>query len=108
MRPVTDSRQPKPDNRFPITMSRENIEQIMRQSYAPQLPYGFAERVARLVMSPEGKSTVWDALLNFSPRISLALGAAATVLLVLGFTGSGPHIIDAIDQFSTLSSILPF
>lgn len=89
-------------------MSRQTIEQIMRQSYAPQLPYGFAERVARVVMSPEGKSTVWDLMLNFSPRISLALGVAATTLLVLGFTGSGPHIIDAIDQFGTLSSILPF
>lgn len=89
-------------------MSRETIEQIMRQSYAPQFPYGFAERVARLAMSPEGRLTVWDMLINVSPRISLALGTAATVLLVLGFTGPGPHIVDAIDQFSTLSSILPF
>jgi len=89
-------------------MSNESINRILRESYVPELPYGFAERVAREIMEQPERASVWDLLLAFSPRTSLAVGAIATLLLVLGFVGSGPGIVEAIDQYSALSSLIPF
>lgn len=87
-------------------MSNESINNILHNGFAPGLPYGFAERVANAVME-EGRSTVWDILLGFSPRLSLALGVLAVALIVAISTGEGPSISDAITNYATADSIIP-
>jgi hypothetical protein len=87
-------------------MSEKSIEKILRTGYAPELPYGFAERVAYISMT-EGRSPFWAFLLALSPRTGLAIGAIAMLLIVLGFAGSGPGLFDSIDNYSAFSSILP-
>ncbi len=91
-------------------MSKESIDRILREAYVPNLPYGFAERVAREIMGGEQGMglSIWDLLLSISPKAGLAVGAVVTILLILGFTGSGPGIVESIDQYSSLSSLLPF
>ena len=87
-------------------MSDKSIEQIMRENFPPALPYGFAERVAHVAMT-EGTSTLWDLLLSLTPRAGLAIGAVAVLLLVLGFAGDGPGLIEAVDQYEAFSSLIP-
>ncbi len=86
-------------------MSDKSIERMMREVFPQSLPYGFAERVAAGAMA-EGKSNIWDFLLGMTPRASLAIGALATILLVVGFVGEGPNVIDAFSQYGDLSSII--
>lgn len=86
-------------------MLDKSIERIMKDAFPPELPYGFAERVASNAMS-QGGSSIWELLLNLTPRAGLAFGAVATLLLILGFTGDGPGLVDSIAQYSSLSSII--
>lgn len=86
-------------------MSDTSIERTMREAFPPSLPYGFAERVARVAMS-EGRSTFWDFLFGMTPRASIAIGALVTLLAVIGFVGEGPNVIDAPSQYSDSSSII--
>lgn len=83
-----------------------SIEKIMRDAFPPELPYGFAERVARMAMSQEETSTVWDFLLRLSPRAGLALGAVAALLMVLGFSGEGPGIVESVQNYDTYSNFI--
>jgi hypothetical protein len=76
---------------------------MMKEAFPPELPYGFAERVAYSVTS-KGGATIWDFLLNLTPRTSLALGAIATILLLFGLTGDGPGLFDSVTQYNSLSS----
>jgi hypothetical protein len=87
-------------------MSNNSINTILRDGYQPELPYGFAERVANAVME-EGRSSVWDLLLGFSPRVSIALGTLAVALMVAVYTGDGPSISDAVANYATAESIIP-
>lgn len=82
-----------------------DFEQLLRQLYPPELPYGFAERTARAAME-SGSSAFWDLLLGLTPRAGMAIGAVATALILLGFAGSGPGLFDALDQYSHLGSIV--
>jgi hypothetical protein len=82
-----------------------NVEKILRDLYPPELPYGFAERTARAAMEP-GNGPFWDLLLGLTPRAGIAIGAVATVLVVLGFVGSGPGVLEAVDQYAQIGSIL--
>jgi hypothetical protein len=88
-------------------MSEKSIERILRGDYAPELPYGFAERVARNAMV-EGTSAFWELLLSLTPSTGLALGALGLLLVVLGFAGSGPGLFESIDHYSTFSSVIAF
>jgi hypothetical protein len=81
----------------------KSIERIMKQAFPPELPYGFAERVAYNAMI-KGGASIWDMLLNLTPRASLAIGAITTLLLVLGLTGDGPGLFDSVAQYNSLSS----
>lgn len=87
-------------------MSDSSIEQMLRESFPPGLPYGFAEMVANAAMMERG-STFWDLLLSLTPRAGLAIGAVAVLLLILGFAGDGPGLIDAVDQYEAFSSLIP-
>ena len=87
-------------------MSDTSIERMMRESFPPDLPYGFAERVANAAMI-EGGSTLWDFLLSLTPRAGIAFGAIAVLLLILGMAGDGPGIIDSVTQYEAFSSIIP-
>jgi hypothetical protein len=78
---------------------------MMREAFPPSLPYGFAERVANVAMA-EGRSTIWDFLFGMTPRASIAIGALAMLLAVIGFVGDGPNVIDAPAQYSDTSSII--
>jgi hypothetical protein len=84
-------------------MLDKSIERIMKEAFPPELPYGFAERVAYNAMI-RGSASVWDLFLSLTPRASIAIGAIATILLVLGFTGDGPGLFDSIAQYNSLSS----
>ncbi len=79
-------------------MSEQSIEKLMRDAYAPNLPYGFAERVALLAMT-EQKVSLWDLLLGMTPKVGLAVGAFATILMLIGFTGEGPNPFAAISHY---------
>jgi hypothetical protein len=81
-----------------------NLEKLLREVYPPELPYGFAERTARMAMEPS-EGAFWDAILGLTPRAGLAIGAAATILVVIGFVGSGPGVIGAIEQYAGIGSI---
>ncbi|MEP7217591.1 MAG: hypothetical protein ABI876_01675 [Bacteroidota bacterium] len=85
-------------------MSDQSIERMMRESYPPNLPYGFAERVASAAMT-EGRSSLWELFLGMTPRVGLAVGALATVLMIFGFVGEGPNLIDAMSQSNEASII---
>lgn len=87
-------------------MSEGSIERILREEFPPRLPLGFAERIAAAVMA-EGRSTTWDFLLRLSPRVSLVLGGAAAVLLLLNFTGDAPGLFEAVSQYSSAESFIP-
>jgi len=87
-------------------MSDTSIERLLRENFPPGLPYGFAERVANATMIP-GSVSFWDLLLNLTPRVSIAIGAVAIFLLILGFVGDGPGLLDAVDQYENFSSIIP-
>jgi hypothetical protein len=84
-------------------MLDKSIDRIMKEAFPPELPYGFAERVAYTAMNAAG-GTVWDLFLRLTPRASIAIGAIATLLLVLGFTGDGPGLVESIAQYDSLSS----
>lgn len=88
-------------------MSEKSIEKIMQSAYAPELPYGFAERVARAAMDEPEAAAFWDFLLALAPKTGLAFSAVAMLLAVIGFAGSGPGLLESIDQYSALSSFLP-
>jgi hypothetical protein len=82
-----------------------NIEKLLREVYPPELPLGFAERTARAAMEPS-EGAFWEMLLGLTPRAGVAIGVLATGLLVAGFVGSGPGLLDALDQYATVGSIL--
>ncbi len=87
-------------------MSDISIERMLRENFPPSIPYGFAERVANAAMA-EGSLTLWDLLLGLTPRAGIAFGAVVILLLILGFAGDGPGIIDSVAQYETFSSIIP-
>jgi hypothetical protein len=88
-------------------MSEKSIEKILQAGYAPELPYGFAERVARTALGNEAGSAFWEFLLTLTPKTGLALTAVAMLLAVIGFAGSGPGLLESIDHYGTFSSFLP-
>ena len=88
-------------------MSEKSIEKILQTSYVPELPYGFAGRVARTAMAQVEGSAFWEFLLALSPKTGLAFGAVAMLLIVIGFAGSGPGLFESIDHYGTFSSLLP-
>jgi hypothetical protein len=88
-------------------MSEKSIEKILQAGYAPELPYGFAERVARAALGEETGSAVWEFLLALTPKTGIALTAVVMLLAVIGFAGSGPGLLDSIDHYGSFSSLLP-
>lgn len=82
-----------------------NLDKLLREVYPPELPLGFAERTARAAMQP-AEGAFWEMLLALSPRAGIAIGALATALVVAGFVGTGPGVIEAIDQYAAVGSIL--
>ena len=80
------------------------LESLLRENYPPELPYGFAERTAHAAMASGG--AFWDLLLGLTPRAGLAIGAVATALVVIGFAGSGPTVIESIDHYAQIGSLL--
>jgi hypothetical protein len=87
--------------------NKQTIDRILRDAWHPELPYGFAERVARAAMTPHSEQGIWDYLLQLTPRTSVALGAIATLLIVFGFTGSGPELLDSVNHYALLSNPFP-
>ena len=87
-------------------MLDKSIENILKNSFPPELPYGFAERVARNAMQGRGRVSIWDILLGVTPRVSLAFGAAAAILLAVGLTGDGPSLLDAVSNYDAYSTII--
>lgn len=87
-------------------MAKTPINQILRDAYVPGLPYGFAERVAAVAMST-GATSLWDLLLLLTPRTGLALGLVAVLLVLLGFVGDGPGLVDSLTHYVDLNSIPP-
>lgn len=87
-------------------MNPTRIEEILRDGYAPELPYGFAERVASSAFAMPGQNGIWDLLLSFSPRTTLALGALTMLLVVLGFAGPGPTIDESVEQYAAQSTLI--
>lgn len=81
------------------------FEKILRESFPPELPYGFAERTVLAVFGRE-EGRFWDVLLAMSPRTGLAIGAIATALVVLSFAGSAPGIIEAIDHYAQAGGLV--
>ncbi len=90
-------------------MSEKSIEKILRESFTPSLPYGFAERVAQAAMAPEtdGEWSLWDSLAFLSPKVEIALGAVAALLTVLSVAGSGPGVLDAMEGYAVLNNLVP-
>lgn len=82
-----------------------NLDKMLREVYPPELPYGFAENTARAAMEP-ANGAFWDLLLGLTPRAGLAIGALATALVILGFVGSGPGMIESIDRYADLGTLL--
>lgn len=87
-------------------MLDRSIEKIMKEAFPSELPYGFAERVARNAMRTEQKASIWDLMLGLTPRAGLALGAVAVVLAVLGFAGDGPSMLDAASNYDAYSNFI--
>jgi hypothetical protein len=88
-------------------MSEKSIEKILQANYAPELPYGFAERVARSAMAQPQGSQFWELLFALTPKTGLALGAVAMLLAVVGFSGSGPGIVESVNNYGAYSTLLP-
>jgi hypothetical protein len=84
----------------------KSIEQILKNAFPQELPYGFAERVARAAMA-QGERAIWDLLLNLTPRAGIAIGAVATLLLLLGLLGEGPGLFESITEYNSFSSLIP-
>lgn len=81
------------------------IEQLVRDWYAPELPYGFAERTAARIMASEQPERIWEMLLGLTPRAGLAIGALATLLAVLGYAGTGPGLVDAFEDLASIEQV---
>ena len=82
-----------------------NLDKLLREVYPPELPYAFAERVERAALEP-ANGAFWEILLGLTPRAGLAIGALATVLVVVGFAGGGPGIVEAIGRYAEVGSLL--
>lgn len=87
-------------------MEEKSIERVMRQEFPSELPYGFAERVARAVLGERATATVWDFLLRLTPSTGLALGGAVAVLLIMSFTGSGPGVLESVTHYDSYSTFI--
>lgn len=87
-------------------MNQIKIDEILREGYAPELPYGFAERVAAQAFAVGEPVGIWDLLLSFSPRTSLALGALTVILVVLGVAGPGPSLDESVEQYAAQSTLI--
>lgn len=84
----------------------KSIEKIMREAFPTELPYGFAERVAFNALRQGSGSSIWDLLLNLSPRVSMAFGAVTILILAFGLTGDGPNVVDAMANYETYSNFI--
>lgn len=82
-----------------------NLDKLLREVYPPELPLGFAERTARAAMEP-AEGPFWAMLLEITPRAGMAIGAVATILVIAGFVGGGPGLLDALGQYAAVDSIL--
>lgn len=82
-----------------------DFDKLLRDAFRPELPYGFAERAASAAMDPAAGS-LWEILLSLTPRAGVAIGAVATVLVLFGFAGSGPGLVESIDKYAQIGSIL--
>jgi hypothetical protein len=87
-------------------MNPIKIDEILRDGYAPELPYGFAERVAAQAFAAGEQNSIWDLLLSFSPRATLALGAVTMILVMLGLAGPGPSFNESVDQYAAQSTLI--
>lgn len=87
-------------------MMDKSIEKILREAFPQELPYGFAERVAFNALRQGAGASIWDVLLRLSPRVSLAFGAMAAVILVVGVLGDGPSMLDALTNFDSYSNFI--
>lgn len=87
-------------------MNPKRIEEILRDGYAPELPYGFAERVASSAFAMPEQNGIWDLLLMLSPRTTVALGALTMLIVVLGLAGPGPSINESVEQYAAQSTLI--
>ena len=83
---------------------QNTVDKVLRESYAPELPYGFAERVARAAMA-EVHASFLSIILSWTPQTTLAMGTAAIALFVFGMTGSGPNVFESISNYASLSNV---
>lgn len=89
-------------------MSRDSIDSILRSEIPRGLPIGFAERMADLVMSAPSRDrlSIWDLLLQMSPRVGIAAGVVATALLLFALAGEGPSMFEALTDYATVETII--
>ncbi len=101
MRPTLDSNEES-------ELSRPSIDSILRSEIPRGLPIGFAERMADLAMSAPARDrlSIWDLLLQLSPRVGIAAGVIATLLLVFALTGEGPTMFEAMGDYATVETII--
>lgn len=87
-------------------MKPTRIEDILRDGYTPELPYGFAERVAASAFAVPAQNGLWDLLLALSPRTTIAFGALTMLVVILGLAGPGPSIDESVDQYAAQSTLI--
>ncbi len=87
-------------------MSKRPIEQILREAFRPELPYGFPERVAYVAFT-QGRATIWDLLVTMSPRTGLAFGLIAVILVLFSMVGEGPGLIESLNAYVDVYSLPP-
>jgi hypothetical protein len=57
-------------------------------------------------MAQPESSPFWELIFALTPKTGLALGAVAMLLAVIGFSGSGPGIVESVDNYGAYSTFL--
>jgi len=88
-------------------MTDDSIDRLLKSTLVRGLPLGFPERVADAAMGLAGSGVqLWDVLLRLGPRLGIAVGAVAAVLLAIALSGDGPTVFEAVQDYASVSTFL--
>jgi len=82
-----------------------NINEILKESYSPELPFMFAENLANKIINQSRKVSIWDLITNLQPKINLAFGAVAILIVFTNYYFGGISTIA--DNYSFINSFIP-